>query len=425
MIDFKNKPMISKYMKILNITQEELGRGIIAEDTIKLLEKGKRKLTIPTASILVSNFNNIAEEKGILLNLSIKDLMVSEKEYVYEKCIEELKVIDINEFKIDRYLEILEAGEKFQLPNIIDTVTYIIGENLYKQKKCEEAIEYLKQSLNIKKKLDNVKEIPKVLNRIGAAYFYLEKYDNAFSYISESYNQIKIQNISDNKLKEIVLFNLALSLARIGEGKYQLALEYIDELINFMDHEQESFIDAMIVKGNILDNLGHSDYAIKVYEEVLPRAEDKSLLYYNLSVTYSNMGNDEKSLECAYKLIEIKSVNIDEYTSKALIRLGNLYKRENLYKEAILMYSKAINVGKKFYKLEQIVECYEKIFECYDKDKKFKFFDEYLEGLFIDLDLFLQDSKLVNRILIIIVQYLNKYNNLTIIDEIFCKLKGE
>ena len=275
MIDFKNKPMISKYMKILNITQEELGRGIIAEDTIKLLEKGKRKLTIPTASILVSNFNNIAEEKGILLNLSIKDLMVSEKEYVYEKCIEELKVIDINEFKIDRYLEILEAGEKFQLPNIIDTVTYIIGENLYKQKKCEEAIEYLKQSLNIKKKLDNVKEIPKVLNRIGAAYFYLEKYDNAFSYISESYNQIKIQNISDNKLKEIVLFNLALSLARIGEGKYQLALEYIDELINFMDHEQESFIDAMIVKGNILDNLGHSDYAIKKYYR-----EQKIKVYY-------------------------------------------------------------------------------------------------------------------------------------------------
>ena len=424
MIDFRNKPMISKYVKILNITEEELGRGIIAEDTIKLLEKGKRKLTIPTASVLVSNFNNIAEEKGILLNLSIKDLMLSEKEYVHEKCIEELNAINTNEFNIDRYLEILKAAEEFELYSIIDTVTYTIGENLYKQKKYEEAIEYLNQSLKIKEKLDNVKEIPKVLNRIGATYFSIKDYDRAFSYINESYNQINIENVTDVELKERVLFNLALSLARIGKGKYELALIYIDELINLMDHEQELFIKAMIVKGNILDNLGDSEYAIKVYKEVLPRAEDKSLLYYNLSVTYSNMGDDEKSLDYACKLIKVKSVSIDEYTSKALIRLGNLYKKENLYKEAILMYSKAISVGKKFNKLNQMIECYEKIFECYDKDKRFKYYEEYLEELFKDLDLFLQDSNLINRILIIIVQYLNKFNNLTIVNEILCKLRG-
>lgn len=424
MIDFRNKPMISKYRKILNVTHEELGRGIIAEDTIKLLEKGKRKLTIPTASILVNNFNNIAEEKGILLNLSIKDLVVSEKEYVNKKCIEELNIININEFNIDRYLEILEAGQQFGLPNIIEIVTYIIGENLYKQKKYEQAIEYLKQSLKIKTEFDNIKELPKILNRIGASYIYLKDYDNAFSYIYDSYNQIEIQNITDNKLKGSVLFNLALSLSLIGQGKYQLALEYINELINLMDHEQELFIDAMIVKGNILDNLGDSEYAIKVYKEVLSRAEDKSLIYYNLSVAYSNIGDDEKSLDYAYKLIKIKSVSIDEYTSKALIRLGNLYKKENLYKEAILMYGKAINVGKKFNKFDEIVECYEKIFECYGKDIRFKYFEEYLEGLFIDLDLFLQDTNLMNRILILIVQYLNKFNNLTIVDEILCKLRG-
>ncbi|MBZ9685002.1 hypothetical protein G9F72_001335 [Clostridium estertheticum] len=72
MIDFRNKPMISKYRKLLNVTHEELGRGIIAEDIIKLLEKGKRKLTIPTASILVIEVLARAEDKSLIYyNLSV------------------------------------------------------------------------------------------------------------------------------------------------------------------------------------------------------------------------------------------------------------------------------------------------------------------------------------------------------------------
>lgn len=413
---------IRKYRKILNVTEKELGRGLIAKDTIKLLEKGKRKLTIPTASILVNNFNNIGEEKGILLNLNIKDLILPEKEFWYKNCIEELNIIDKKEFNIENYLEILKTVEKFNLSKIMDRISYTIGDSLYKQKKYEEALVYLKKSLEIKNNMGYTAELPKLLNRIGAAYIVLRNYNNAFNYIRQSYDEIKKQLIKNKELEEKILFNLSLSL--VGQNKYEQALEYINKLINLTEYEQSLFIEAMIIKANILSNLNNSQCAIQLYKKILPKTENKSLIYYNLSVIYSKIGDDRRSLEYAHELIKIESINIDEYTGKALIRLGNLYKKQNLYKEAVLMYEKGIFLGKKFSKLNEIIECYEKIFQCYEEEKRLKYFEEYLEMLFIDLDLFLEDLNLMNKILILLVQYSNKFNNLKIIDEILYKIRS-
>ena len=52
---------------------------------ISLIESGKVQLTTVTAMILSDNFNKIAAEKGIELNLTLKDLLAQDqKDYESE-----------------------------------------------------------------------------------------------------------------------------------------------------------------------------------------------------------------------------------------------------------------------------------------------------------------------------------------------------
>lgn len=68
---------IRYYRKLLNITQKELAGKNMSVNLIKYLEADKRNLTINKAIIFVSTFNTVAKQKGIELNLTLKDFVVS------------------------------------------------------------------------------------------------------------------------------------------------------------------------------------------------------------------------------------------------------------------------------------------------------------------------------------------------------------
>lgn len=79
---------IRYYRKLLYMTQKELAGKNMSVNLVKYLEANKRNLTINKAVIFVNIFNTAAKQKGIELNLTLKDFVVSNHERALQDCIE-------------------------------------------------------------------------------------------------------------------------------------------------------------------------------------------------------------------------------------------------------------------------------------------------------------------------------------------------
>lgn len=79
---------IRYYRKLLYMTQKELAGKNMSVNLVKYLEANKRNLTINKAVIFVNIFNTAAKQKGIELNLTLKDFVVSNHEQALPDCIE-------------------------------------------------------------------------------------------------------------------------------------------------------------------------------------------------------------------------------------------------------------------------------------------------------------------------------------------------
>jgi transcriptional regulator with XRE-family HTH domain len=77
---------IRYYRKLLNMTQKELAGKNMSVNLVKYLEANKRNLTINKAILFVNTFNNAAMQKGMELNLTLKDFVMSNQETALSDC---------------------------------------------------------------------------------------------------------------------------------------------------------------------------------------------------------------------------------------------------------------------------------------------------------------------------------------------------
>lgn len=77
---------IRYYRKLLNMTQKELAGKNMSVNLVKYLEANKRNLTINKAVIFVNTFNTAARQKGMELNLTLKDFVMSNQEQALIDC---------------------------------------------------------------------------------------------------------------------------------------------------------------------------------------------------------------------------------------------------------------------------------------------------------------------------------------------------
>jgi transcriptional regulator with XRE-family HTH domain len=75
----KSGEKIKQYRKILKVSQKEAAGSKMSHSMISLIEGGKTHLTTVTAIMIADNLNKIAANKGIELNLSLKDFYTSER----------------------------------------------------------------------------------------------------------------------------------------------------------------------------------------------------------------------------------------------------------------------------------------------------------------------------------------------------------
>lgn len=116
--------------------------------------------------------------------------------------------------------------------------------------------------------------------------------------------------------KRSPIANFEMAYAYVKIENYKEALKYCNRALRT---ESERNLDAIIIKGSVLDYMGKSKKSIKLYRSALKRFPNSGLLHYNLGITYYN--NNQLTLA---KDHIIKSIEIDKLQANSHYVLGLL-----------------------------------------------------------------------------------------------------
>lgn len=134
--------------------------------------------------------------------------------------------------------------------------------------------------------------IKKILTE-GVALFEQGKYKEA---IAEYEKVFELDKDNPAALFEIGYAHYALK-------DYDKAIKYVDKVLKA---GKEHLLEAYNLKGNVLDDMGKSDKAIKVYQEGLEKFPDEYLLHFNLGISHYRVREYEAAASELEKTISIK-----------------------------------------------------------------------------------------------------------------------
>ena len=298
--------------------------------SIILLDKQKYKDA-------VTNLNKyLVNNKNDYLAYYLRSLM-HEQNRNYELSVNDLtKAININPKFIYAYLKRAESLIKVD-----------------KNNQAFNDLKFLKEHMN---QLNDKNKI-KVHNLIGLVYTKNKEYQLAMDEFKEALrinnkdkfaiNQInKINDILNKKNKKfsediLVLNNRGKNLdtlVKIGnlieEGKYPLALKYIDNALTTETNAAELYF----LKAKILYNIGEYRESLTYLDKVLSLNSNISNAYLLRGRIYMYIGDDGKALYNYNKAIELDDNNVEAYIS-----LGNHYSKYKIFDKAIYYYEKALD----------------------------------------------------------------------------------
>ena len=98
------------------------------------------------------------------------------------------------------------------------------------------------------------------------------------------------------------LVNYEISLSYSAKGDLVNAVDYADRVLKL---KSDFMIEAYMIKGSSLDDLGKSDEAIKVFKKAIKKTDGHYLLNFNLALSYYKLGdldNAEASVTDAIEL---------------------------------------------------------------------------------------------------------------------------
>jgi len=127
------------------------------------------------------------------------------------------------------------------------------------------------------------------------------------------------------------LVNYEISMSYLNAGDNKNALKHSDIVLK---QKQNNILLAYIVKGSALDNLGKTKQSIELFNKAIQEVGGHYLLYYNLGVDYSKIG-DRKNAEIAFvNAIQNKPDHKSSHYGLALLE----YQNDNRVKSLLSLY---------------------------------------------------------------------------------------
>jgi tetratricopeptide (TPR) repeat protein len=393
------------YRNILGIGQKALVDEFISINLIKHVEGGKRRLTIHKAMILSDRLNAIAKEKGIELNVTARDLLMTDEETAQKICLDELNIIDEKIYDEEKYNKILDIAQSYHLKDVFIEVYEKIARYYYSIRDFKNSIKYYEQALELAIKIGNDHKKAKILNSTGVNYYLMEDYIKALEIYDECYNLLINTNIRDAKLESKLLYNLALCNRKLR--RHSEALKFLDLLLTLKDFDEAIVINGMILKANIYLEDQEYEHALQLYKAISvygPRY--MYIIQNNMAHAFLKLDKVDESIEYLTKSIKAQLEEPSPTLTISLRNMGFTYNDEKLYDLAIIFYEHTINNAINYQQVDLIAECYENLYILYNKIDKTNIFNNITNKLIE----FKNSTILSENQMILINQIIDRYS---------------
>ncbi len=131
--------------------------------------------------------------------------------------------------------------------------------------------------------------------------------------------------------KKSTLAHAEIAYSYIGLNNAKMALKHVNRA--FKGDKSDNFPMIYVLKGNVLDNMGKTKQAVKIYKQGIARHPDMPMLYFNLGITHMRAGENTKA-----KNAFITSISKNYSHASSHYYLGKLMEEENEKIPAMLAY---------------------------------------------------------------------------------------
>ena len=251
------------------------------------------------------------------------------------------------------------------------------GIGFYNLNNYTEALNYLNESLQIYKNIEDKKNIARCLNNIGNVYNNLGNYDKALDYHLQS---LRIDEELDDKI------GITSSLNNIGNvyqniNASEKALEYYLKALQltYEIDDKHAIATALNNVGNVHLSQGDFERALEFYNKSLKIKElidDKFGMansFNNIGIAFQGLKNSKKALEYYQKSLNLMGELGDSYgIASSLYHLGILYLELQNITKALSFLERALNKAKSINDEYLKMSCYKALSEIYNEKRNYK-----------------------------------------------------
>jgi tetratricopeptide (TPR) repeat protein len=346
-------------MKQYDFDQEDLTRGYYG-----MIENGQRNLNIDIAKKIIEKFKTRAAELGEELDIDEHYLIMSERDEAKLYCSEHLK----KDLSIEKADELISIAKQYTLEDVEAEIYKILGDNNYSTTNYNDAFLNYIMSLDIYKNTANESYIPYLYNRLGMCKFKILEFTEANLYFNRAIYYSQEQN--NNETLQNSIYNIAQCFKQLN--KLDEAITYIDLYMSKWSQSENlhAFIHIKSLKANCVCEQGNIDEAISIYINLIEKVEDTmtplgAYLYNNLAIFYLDKDNLAKSLEFFSKSQEIRMKVDKQNLSHTFISKANVYVKQKMYDEAILIIRLGIDLAQQYNDSEYLLIAYYLLADIY------------------------------------------------------------
>lgn len=183
---------------------------------------------------------------------------------------------------------------------------------------------------------------------LGAVFFEQGIYDSSGHYILLAIESAKNLGYANRESK----LTIELGQLYFFSNDKEKCFETLDKAIALTQaaNDTENEVYALLTKGNYLERVDqHSDAILTNLKGIaVARArEDKKYLdalLNNMSLVYQKLGDEETSIEYLLESVTLREAQKSKYLGISYANLGNVYKRQENFEEAIKRYEQSLDL---------------------------------------------------------------------------------
>jgi tetratricopeptide (TPR) repeat protein len=184
-------------------------------------------------------------------------------------------------------------------------------------------------------------------------------------------------------------------------------MSHINRLLGFKNLKEDFLNELLILKATVHSKFGEDEKAFEIYEGLTTKkVEELHEIYHNIGRILIKSNRNEEGLKYLNEAIRIQLKLQSPETTHTLDHIGQLYKDQGNYREALIYFENAIINARQFNQLKELSELYSILLEIFKLSGSIANFEKYIVNLINDIDMSLVKSKFSSKLILVLNSYL-------------------